>query len=98
MKPILFALLALLLYAIQNVVLEQKLSKLNPFLILTLMYVVMLPMACLGWLITKNSIQTISWPSKSLALLTMAIGIVYLFADTFYVSAYNLGANIITVT
>jgi len=60
-------------------------------------YSVMLPLAIASWVVTRKNDQFINFPSGSLIVLALAMGVAYFFADTFYVSAYSFGGNVMTV-
>jgi len=98
MKPVIFACLALMFYAVQNVFLEQKLAKYSTFSILLYMYLVMLPLVliCLAALRIKK--QPILTPSGIAIGITLGCGLLYFFADYFYVGAYTSGGSVLMVT
>lgn len=98
MKPIVFVFLAVILYAFQNVLLEQKLSKFTASGLLVYFYLCMLPLAffTVGYL--KITGQEISLPRGSFIALTLVGGIIYFLGDFFYLSAYTSGGSVFTVT
>jgi len=98
MKPIVFAFAAMIFYASQNVMLEQKLSKYTAIVTLVYFYLAMLPLALIGLSYLKITHQQVVVPSGSNILIALAVGAMFFFADTFYVSAYAAGGTLITVT
>jgi len=98
MKPVLFACLAVLLYSSQNVILEQKLAKYHTVTILVYFYIVMLPVT-LGWIAgLKITKQPFVAPSGIAILIALGVGLVYFFADFFFVGAYTSGGSVFSVT
>ncbi|MFH0852211.1 MAG: EamA family transporter [bacterium] len=96
MKSIIYACVALVLYATQNVVLEQKLAKCNTFSLLVLLYSAMLPLAIAGyWFFARR--QGAFLPPGNLLWITLLVGVVYFFADAFFISAYTSGGNLIAI-
>jgi len=98
MKPILFALIATLLYAVCNVLLELKFSKLNP---LTLMIVY----ASVIWIsavsmrqVMKTDDPSFSFPTGTLLAVAIVLGLIYAVGDYFFVSAYTHGGDVVTIT
>lgn len=81
MKSVLYACAAMVLYAIQNVTIEQKLAKYSAVSILFYFYLVMLPMAAITVSYMKVSGQQLAWPSGSAITLVLGVGIAYFFAD-----------------
>ena len=97
-KPALFAVLAMLFYAIANVVLEQKFSRFNN---LTLMCVYVAPImlvAIIGRAVTKTSDPTFDFPVGFDLMLLIAVGFIWAAADYFYVGAFTNGGSLLTVT
>ena len=97
MKPILYACAAMILYAFQNVILEQKLAKYTTAPILFYFYLAMLPLAVILVIFLRASEQTLVWPSGIAIAITLGVGIVYFFADYCFISAYTSGGNVMTV-
>lgn len=98
MKPIVFVFLAVILYAFQNVLLEQKLSKFTASGLLVYFYLCMLPLAFFAVGYLKITGQEISLPRGHFIALTLVGGIIYFLADFFYLSAYTSGGSVFTVT
>jgi drug/metabolite transporter (DMT)-like permease len=98
MKPILFALIATLFYAVCNVLLELKFSKLNA---LTLMIVY----ASVIWIsavsmrqVMKTDDPSFNFPIGTMLALAIMLGLIYAIGDYFFVSAYTYGGDVVTIT
>lgn len=94
------AMVAVFLYAIQNVALELSLAKENTFKLLVIMYTIMWPMALAAWWYTSDTegLRFLTDDTSKLGLIAV-IGIVYFFADTSFVSAYTVAeGNVLTIT
>ena len=97
MKSVLYACAAMVLYAIQNVTIEQKLAKYSTVSILFYFYLVMFPMAAILVSYMKVSGQQLAWPSGNAVTLVLGVGVAYFFADFFFISAYTSGGSVIMV-
>lgn len=97
MKSVLYACAAMVLYAIQNVTIEQRLAKYSTVSILFYFYLVMFPMAAILVSYMKVSGQQLAWPSGNAITLVLGVGVAYFFADYCFVSAYTSGGSIMTV-
>ncbi|MBW2991357.1 hypothetical protein KY348_06685 [Candidatus Woesearchaeota archaeon] len=100
MKPILFVCIAVLLYSITNLVIEQKLSQYDTASLLVFFYIVMLPLAFSRFLYVKHTKPETVFPSGKVILIALGIGFIYFFADYFYVGAFSdvVGGKLIMIT
>lgn len=98
MKSILFALLALFLFAVQNVILEQKLAKYTAETLLVYFYLIMLPLAFLLLAYARITNQTIEPPFGNAVLIVLGTGLILFLANFFYINAYTSGGNLLTIT
>lgn len=98
MKSIGYALLSLVLFAGENVVLQVKLSKYNATHVLVCFYLAMLPLALISTQLMKLLPEKASPLPSSVYLLATIVGVVYFVADFCYVSAYTSGGSVMTVT
>src|ERR1041385_2362526 len=98
MKQVLYASMAVLLYALGNVITEQKLKPYTQFGIMMYCYVpmVLLTMGALGYMKLRS--QPVAYPKGDGLYVAAAIALVFFIADTFYFSAYNNNADAITVS
>ena len=98
MKPILFTLVATLFYAVCNVLLELKFSKLNA-LTLMILYASVIWISAFGMRqLVKTDDPSFSFPTGAFLLLAIVLGLIYAAGDYFFVSAYNKGGDVITIT
>ena len=98
MRPVLFAFIGMMLYALQSVVLEQKLSRYSTAGVLLCFYLAMLPLTLVWLAQMKLAGQPIMVPSGKMFLLAAAVGAMYFFADGFYIGAYTSGGSVFVIT
>ncbi|MDD2657807.1 MAG: hypothetical protein PHD04_04090 [Candidatus Pacebacteria bacterium] len=97
-KPVVFSLLAMLCYAVVNVLFEQKFAKFNN---LTLMCVYLVPMLLVGVVgrsMTSTSDPSFDFPTGMSLAILIALGFIYAAADYFYIGAYTSGGELLTVS
>lgn len=98
MKPILFTLVATVCYAICNVLLELKFSKLNPLTVMIL-YASVIWISAVGMRqVVKTDDPSFNFPTGAFLLLAVGLGLLYATGDWFFVSAYNKGGDVVTIT
>ncbi len=97
MKPVMYACLAMVLYSLQNVILEQKLAKYTNASLLFYFYIVMLPLTLALILSLRVTKQPIIWPSGTAILIAIGVGAIYFFADYCFIGAYTNGGSLIMV-
>ena len=98
MKPILFALAATLFYSVCNVLLELKFSKLNA-LTLMIVYASVIWISAVGTRqVMKTDDPSFSFPTGTLLVLAIVLGLIYTVGDYFFVSAYTNGGDVVTIT
>src|SRR5215470_2573744 len=98
MKPILFALIATLFYSVCNVLLELKFSKLNA-LTLMIIYASVIWVTAFGMRqVVKTNDPSFSFPTGTMLVLGLLLGLIYATGDYFFVSAYNKGGDVVTIT
>lgn len=98
MKQVIYACLAVLFYALGNVVTEQKLKPYTQFGIMLYCYVPMVVMTCGALAITKLAGQPIAFPTGNAAYIAGLIAIIFFIADTCFFSAYTNNADAFTVS
>src|ERR1051326_1851243 len=98
MKPILFTLIATACYAVCNVLLELKFSKLNALTLMILYASVIGITACAMRQLVKTDDPSFSFPTGTFLLLALGLGLIYATGDYFFVSAYNHGGDVTTIT
>ncbi len=97
-KSLVFAFLGMCLYAGQNVVIEVRLAKYTTMALLLYWYVTLLPLAVIGLGYMYLSGQSITVPNRNDAILIVAVGGMFFFADLFYIGAYTNGGSLLAVT
>jgi len=98
MKPVIYACLAVLFYALGNVITEQKLKSYTQFGTMAFCYIPMIvfTLGALGWM--KFQRQPVVLPSGNALYFAGLIAIVFFLADTFFFSAYTNNADSFTVS
>lgn len=91
--------LSILLYALQNVLLDHYLKRFTPTALLVVFYCTMLPMALLQLYVQQRSGAPILWPTADWRLFALAIigGFIFYWADWTFMRAYTLGADATTM-
>ncbi len=103
MKPVIYsilAILAMICYALANVLVEQKLSKLNALTIMMCYSGVIFTLTFTAWLIVRNTYGTgFQFPKiGKLLWVALGVGVVFTLADYFFISAYTSGGKLFLVT
>ncbi|MBI4020886.1 MAG: hypothetical protein HY369_01450 [Candidatus Aenigmarchaeota archaeon] len=96
MTPVLFALLAILLYAPMNVVMERRLSHLDPLSILLVSYPVMFGCILLARAAQGAPAKTAAVPTDY--LIAAGAGVLWFLADWCYIQAYHAKGSAVAVT
>ena len=97
-RPLLYAFAAMWLYALQNVLLEVKLSKYSTMGLLVYWYFTLAPLALAGLGYLYLTRQTLVLPSRADAPLVIVVGALFFVADLFYVGAYTNGGKLLAIT
>jgi drug/metabolite transporter (DMT)-like permease len=98
MKQVIYVSFAVILYALGNVMIEERLKPFTQFGIMIYSYVPMLVMTFAALAVLKLGDKSISFPTGSALYVAALIGIVFFVADTFFFSAYNNNADAFTVS
>src|SRR6185503_17363598 len=98
MKPVIYSCLAVLFYALGNVITEQKLKPYTQFgtMVFTYIPMVVFTVAALGWMKVQG--KPIALPTGNAIYFAGVIAIVFFLADTFFFSAYTNNADSFTVS
>ena len=98
MKQVIYACLAVVLYALGNVITEQRLKPFTQFGIMAYCYVPMVFMTFGALAFLKVRGNSISFPSGDALYVAGLIAVVFFLADTFFFSAYTSNADAFTVS
>ena len=98
MKPILYTCIAVLFYALGNVITEQRLKSYTQFGIMMYCYVPMLALTFAALVFMKFRNQPIAFPEGNGLYAAGVIALVFFIADTFFFSAYTNNADALTVS
>jgi drug/metabolite transporter (DMT)-like permease len=97
-KQVIYACLAVLFYALGNVITEQKLKPYTQFATMIYCYLPMVLMTAVALGVMKFRGQTIVFPQGSALYIAGLIALVFFIADGFYFSAYTNNADAFTVS
>jgi drug/metabolite transporter (DMT)-like permease len=100
MKPVIYSILAIICYALANVLVEQKLSKLNALTIMMCYSGVIFTLTCIALLIVRNTNEKVLQipPIGRLLWVALGVGVVFTLADFFFITAYTSGGKLFLVT
>ncbi len=98
MKPIIFAILAVIGYAAGNVIMEERLTKYNNLTIIMGYIPVVFIAAFIMRAATKTSEASYDFPVGSDLVMLMLMGAVFAVADYFFIGAYTNGGSLLVVT
>jgi drug/metabolite transporter (DMT)-like permease len=98
MKQVIYACIAVLFYALGNVITEQKLKPYTQFATMIYCYVPMVVMTIVALGVMQSRGQTIIFPAGNTLYFAGLIAIVFFIADGFFFSAYTNNADAFTVS
>ena len=98
MKPTLLAATAMALYALINVIIEQKLSKHTTSAVILCIYSVILILALTRFSYMRSTGDQINFPTGLIFVLVLAVGVLHFFADYCYYLAYTAGGTLMSIT
>jgi len=93
-----YALVAMWLYALQNVLIEVRLAKYTALSLMVYWYFTLAPLALLGIGVMYLSHQPVRMPDMKDGGVAIAIGTMFFVADYFYISAYTSGGKLMAIT
>jgi drug/metabolite transporter (DMT)-like permease len=93
-----YALVAMWLYALQNVLIEVRLAKYTALSLMVYWYFTLAPLALLGIGFMYWSHQPVRMPDLKDGGVAIAIGTMFFVADYFYISAYTNGGKLMAIT
>jgi drug/metabolite transporter (DMT)-like permease len=98
MKQVIYACIAVLFYALGNVITEQKLKPFTQFGTMAYCYIPMIVMTLGALAIMKVQSRPVTFPSGNALYFAGLIALVFFIADTFFFSAYTNNADAFTVS
>ena len=98
MKQVIYACIAVLFYALGNVITEQKLKPFTQFATMAYCYIPMVVMTLGALAIMKVQGRPVAFPSGNALYFAGLIALVFFIADTFFFSAYTNNADAFTVS
>jgi drug/metabolite transporter (DMT)-like permease len=98
MKPIVFTLIATVCYAVCNVLLEVKFSKLNALTLMIVYASVIWVSAVSMRQVMKTNEPSFNFPVGKTLALAIVLGLIYAAGDYFFVGAYTHGGDVVTIT
>jgi drug/metabolite transporter (DMT)-like permease len=99
MKPILYAVAAMVLYAVVNTVIDVKLkSRVSTVQMLLVLYAICMGITGTVYALQKSKGTAMGpFPTGTLLVLCVLSAILYFCADYLYVESYNKGGNVVMV-
>lgn len=98
MKSFIYALIGIILYAVQNTIIDVRLSKYSTVNLLVGWYVVLLPLAVGLYFYQKFFGTPAEMPAGSDLSLLVAVAVMFFIADFFYIGSFTAGGNVVTIT
>jgi drug/metabolite transporter (DMT)-like permease len=98
MKQVIYACIAVIFYALGNVITEQKLKPYTQFATMIYWYTPMIVMTICALAVMKSRGQALSFPQGNAIYAAGLIAVVFFIADTFFLSAYTNNADAFTVS
>ena len=87
------------IYGVQNAIMEYEFGqRFSPIVILTIAWAIMLAMNLARIGASNYTGEELSWPTGGIIWFFIINGVLWYFADMFYVSAYSAGGKVETVT
>jgi drug/metabolite transporter (DMT)-like permease len=97
-KSIVYAIIGIVLYAIQNVIIDVKLKQYSTISLLLGFYLALLPLAGLLFVYQKYFGDGVVVPSGDALKIVAVVAVMFFIADFFYLGAYTSGGNVVVVT
>jgi drug/metabolite transporter (DMT)-like permease len=98
MKSIIYALIGIILYAVQNTIIDVRLKQYSTVSLLVGMYIILLPLGVGLFLYQKYMGQAMITPSGNDFKIVAFVAAMFFIGDFFYVGAYTSGGNVVTIT
>jgi len=98
MKQVIYVSVAVILYALGNVMIDERLKPYTQFGIMAYSYVPMVVLTFAALAFLKVQAKQISLPRGDAFYIAGIIGIIFFIADTFFFTAYSNNADAFTVS
>ncbi len=98
MKQVIYVAVAVILYALGNVMIDERLKPYTQFGIMVYSYVPMLLLTFVALAVLRVQAKAVSFPRGNALYIAGIIGIVFFVADTFFFTAYTNNADAFTVS
>lgn len=98
MKIFLSVISACFLWAIQNAVLEIKLSKSSPLTIMLITYATALPLGLVTLFVLKQTSNVPVFPTTEVLAWAVGSAVLFFIADFLFIGAYSLGGDSTSIT
>jgi drug/metabolite transporter (DMT)-like permease len=85
-------------YALANVVVEQRLAKLNSLTIIVCYSGIIFCTTFIAWCIVKINDPTLPFPKGTVLFAVLGVGVLFTLADYFFITAYTSGGKQFVVT
>lgn len=97
-KTIIYAFIAMWLYALQNVLLEVRLAKYSTIGLLVCWYFTLAPLGLAALAYMRYTSQPLTLPARVDLPIVIAAGALFFIADLFYIGAYTGGGELLAIT
>jgi drug/metabolite transporter (DMT)-like permease len=97
-KVVFQALVGIILYAVQNTIIDVKLKQYSTLALLLQWYLVMLPLGAAVLIYQWYWGKEIIMPSGTDFKLVAAIAVMFFIADALYIGAFQSGGDVVTIT
>mgnify|MGYP001581267508 CR=1 FL=1 len=97
-NPVFLTCMAVVFYALQNVIMEMKFAKYSTVAILVIGYSVMLPLTLARISQMRFTGEAVVFPTGAILAIAFMTGILWFLGDYSYVSAYTTGGDLVTIT
>ena len=98
MKSIIYAIIGLIMYGLQNAIIDVKLKEFSVLSLLVGFYLVLLPLGLLLFAYQWFFGEKMVLPPREAMYLVAAVAAMFFVADFFYVAAFTNGGNAIAIT
>jgi drug/metabolite transporter (DMT)-like permease len=98
LKSIIYALIGLTLYAVQNTIIDVRLKQFSTLSLLVVFYLTMLPLGLMLLVYQKYTGEQLTIPTGDSLKIVVVVAIMFFIADFFYIGAYTSGGSAVPIT